>query len=158
MNEAEYLSSEERFAAHLHQIHEDRRQLKEASRSSRPARQQLSEVERAHILAKTAGRCHVCGGLITDSGWHADHVLAHSAGGTHSADNYLPAHAICNSYRWDYSAEEFQHILKLGVWARTQVERRTEIGREVADAFLVYERARNARRVSDTPSSTSLPR
>ena len=28
-------------------------------------------------------------------------------------DNYLPAHATCNNYRWDYTAAEFQEILKL---------------------------------------------
>ena len=27
--------------------------------------------------------------------------------------NYLAAHAICNNYRWNYGAEEFQLILKL---------------------------------------------
>jgi 5-methylcytosine-specific restriction endonuclease McrA len=154
MNEAEYTASEANFATHLRQLRLDRRQHKEATRSSRPARQPLSTSERAHILAKTAGRCHICGGLISESAWHADHVLAHSAGGAHSADNYLPAHALCNNYRWDYSAEEFQHILKLGVWTRTQIERRTTFGREAAAGFLAYERARQARRVSAT-SSTS---
>lgn len=34
-----------------------------------------------------------------------------------SADNFLPAHSTCNNYRWDYLAEEFELILKLGVWA-----------------------------------------
>ena len=36
----------------------------------------------------------------------ADHVLAHSAGGGNRLeDNYLPAHALCNNYRWDYLSE-----------------------------------------------------
>lgn len=72
--------------------------------------------------AKTGGPCHICGGLI-DGRWQADHVLAYSGGGGHAADNYLPAHELCSIYRWDYLAEEFQEILKLGVWARTQIER-----------------------------------
>ena len=85
--------------------------------------------------------------VIGKSAWQADHVLAHSAGGTHSADNYLPAHALCNNYRWDYSAEEFQLILKLGVWTRTQIERlRTDFGRKAAAAFLAHESKRQARR------------
>jgi hypothetical protein len=33
----------------------------------------------------------------------------------------LPAHSTCNNYRWDYLPEEFQYILKLGVWASTQM-------------------------------------
>ena len=55
--------------------------------------------------------------------WKADHVLAHSSGGVHSPENYLPAHALCNGYRWDYDPEEFQWLLKIGVWARRQMER-----------------------------------
>jgi 5-methylcytosine-specific restriction endonuclease McrA len=155
MNEAEYTASEENFAAHLRQLRLERRERKETTRSSRRARQPLSAAERANILAKTAGRCHICGGPINELTWHADHVLAHSAGGAHSANNYLPAHALCNNYRWDYSAEEFQHILKLGVWMWTQIERRTTFGREAAARFLAYERARRARRASGTPVSIS---
>jgi len=93
--------------------------------------------------------------LISGSTWHADHVLAHSTGAAHRADNYLPAHALCNNYRWDYSAEEFQHILKLGVWTRTQIERRTRFGRDATAAFLAYDRTRQARRTSAIPSSRS---
>jgi 5-methylcytosine-specific restriction endonuclease McrA len=155
MNEAEYTASEASFAAHLRWLRLNRRQRKKAARSSRTARQPLSTSQRAHILAKTAGRCHICGGLISESTWHADHVLAHSAGGAHIADNYLPAHALCNNYRWDYSAEEFQHILKLGVWTRTQIERRTGFGRDAAAAFLAYDRTRQARRASAISSSRS---
>jgi hypothetical protein len=72
--------------------------------------------------------------------------LAHSAGGEHATDNYLPAHATCNHYRWDYRPEEFQIILKLGVWARTQVERGTTIGRAIAEQFIRYEKSRIRRR------------
>jgi hypothetical protein len=45
----------------------------------------------------------------------ASRVIAHSAGGTHEVDNYLPAHSTCDNCRWDYLPEEFQYILKLGV-------------------------------------------
>jgi len=157
MNETEYTASEVSFATYLRQLRLDRCQRKEGNRSFRPLRQSLAASERAHILAKTAGRCHICGGLIGESTWQADHVLAHSAGGAHSADNYLPAHSLCNHYRWDYSSEEFQHILKLGVWTRTQIERRTACGRAAAAAFLAHERTRQARRVSPTRPSVSPP-
>jgi hypothetical protein len=49
---------------------------------------------------------------------------------------------LCNNYRWDYSPEEFQMILKVGVWARTQVEAKTRIGRSLGERFLAHERAR----------------
>jgi hypothetical protein len=110
-----------------------------------PRRRTLSPKERQQILAKTANRCHICGGLI-DGPWQADHVLAHSAGGVHVAENYLPAHALCNKYRWDYSSDEFQEILKLGVWIRTQIIRRTDTGKEVGERYLAYERSREKRR------------
>ena len=72
--------------------------------------------------------------------------MAHSAGGSHSVDNYLPAHAACNNYRWDYLPEEFQLILKLGVWARTEIERQTPVGLSIAKAFSAKEAALARRR------------
>ncbi len=108
-------------------------------------RQQLTAAERAAVLATTSGKCHICGGDI-DGSWNADHVLAHSAGGAAAPGNYLPAHGTCNNYRWDYLPEEFELILKLGVWARTQVERGTAVGLAVADKFAAHEASRIRRR------------
>ncbi|MDP2856370.1 MAG: HNH endonuclease, partial [Bacillota bacterium] len=120
-----------------------RARKKEQGRSR--VRRALSKAERGLILSKTGGRCHICGGVV-DEKWQADHVLAHSGGGASRADNYLPAHRLCNSYRWDYLPEELQVILKMGVWARTQIENETRVGRAIAEAFLKYDRARLARR------------
>jgi 5-methylcytosine-specific restriction endonuclease McrA len=106
---------------YLIELRSERRQGKRDS--IRQRRRSLTAAERSHILAKTAGRCHICGGAIEGKAWQADHVMAHSAGGLHGVDNYLPAHSLCNNYRWDYLPEEFQTILKLGVWARTHIER-----------------------------------
>jgi len=75
-------------------------------------------------------------------------VLAHSGGGGSEADNYLAAHTLCNNYRWDYLPEEFQVILKLGVWARTQIEKNTSLGQQLASAFVAYEKVRRGRRRS----------
>ena len=91
----------------------------------------MSTAQRAKVLAKTDGRCHICGGAIIGT-WQADHVLARSGGGRHTEDNHLPAHPLCNNYRWDYLSDEFQCILKLGVWARTQVETNTGLGGTIA--------------------------
>lgn len=135
------------FASRLRLLHRARRNQKLQVRGQ-VSRRGLSRAERDHIFAKTAGRCHVCGGPI-EGPWQADHVFSHSLGGKHAADNYLPAHAICNNYRWFYGAEEFQWILKLGVWLRTQIERGTKLGRMAAKAFCAYERRRAGRRVDD---------
>ena len=98
------------------------------------------------VLDKTNGRCHICGGIIEGNEWHADHVLAHSTGGKHSEENYLPAHSLCNNYRWHYDPEEFQWILKIGVWMRTQIERGSTIGQEASRRFCENERRRDGRR------------
>lgn len=132
------------FLASLHRRREDGKTLEKQKGTKR---QSLSIDERAQILTKTDSRCHICGGEI-DDGWDADHVLSHSKGGEHSIDNYLPAHKVCNNYRWDYLAEEIQEILKLGIWTRTQIERETAIGTQVADKFVQYEIQKRNRRKS----------
>jgi hypothetical protein len=40
--------------------------------------------------------------------------------------------------------------VELGVWAKTQIEKETRIGREVGEQFLVKERGRISRRKSPT--------
>ncbi len=94
----------------------------------------------------------MCGGDISGP-WNADHVLAHSAGGKHAPDNYLPTHATCNNYRWDYLPEEFELILKLGVWARTQVDRGTVIGASIEQGFTSHEARRIVRRKNQVGSA-----
>jgi hypothetical protein len=104
-----------------------RRKIKESLKNEKVPRVRLTQAQREEILNKTGKKCHICGGTITDR-WEADHVLSHSKGGGHSVDNYLAAHPTCNNYRWDYMPEEFQEIMKLGIWMRTQVERNTKMG------------------------------
>ena len=133
----------QQLAEHLHALRENRRSL----RVTKGKRRSLSPAQRERILAKTDGRCHICGGQIEDK-WNADHVLAYSAGGKHIEENYLPAHGLCNSYKWDYSAEEFQWILKIGVWATSQIINRTQIGEEIIERFHKNEVRREKRRVS----------
>jgi hypothetical protein len=135
----------EQLTSLLRALRVERRSRKAALKGLGRRRRPLSAAERGRILDKTAGRCHICGGMV-DERWQADHVLAHSGGGAAEADNYLAAHTLCNNYRWDYLPEEFQLILKLGVWARTQVERNTSLGEQIASAFVAYEKARRKRR------------
>jgi hypothetical protein len=137
----------EAYATHLAALRQVRRSAKQAQKASGVSRRNLTKAERQVVLQKTGSRCHICGGLI-DGPWQADHVLSFSAGGKHSADNYLAAHDICNNYRWNYTFAEFQEILKLGVWVRTQIERRTSVGRNIAFQFCNYDRRRAARRKS----------
>lgn len=137
--------SSQQFAAHLRALREDRRRHKLEVRAQGHKRLRLTAAERREILSKTGGRCHICGGEI-DGAWDADHVFAHAQGGTHAAVNYLRAHSICNTYRWFYGTEEFQWILKLGVWLRTQIESGDDSALRFAEEFVRHERRRDSRR------------
>jgi len=139
-------ATSEAFAEFLHELRLTRRRRNAELRGTIAPRQSLSSADREEVLRKTAGRCHICGGAIDGKKWHADHVFSHSAGGAHAADNYLPAHSLCNNYRWDYSADEFQAILKLGVWMRNEIEHKSTLGLKVADRYLAHERSRTNRR------------
>jgi len=121
-----------------------RRRRHERPRTLRGRRGTLTSSERAEVLAKTRHRCHICGGRVLP-GWRADHVLARSSGGTHDVRNYLPAHAVCNAYRWDYSPQECQWIMKIGIWARLLMEKRSSLGLEMLEAFHAYETQRAKR-------------
>ncbi len=137
-------------------LRELRDQRRNAQASGR--RKTLSRVERAQVLASTDARCHVCGGAIDkNERWQADHVLAHSAGGAHALSNYLPAHALCNNYRWNYSPEEFQWVLKIGVWTRLQMEKDSAFGEEALRRFCDYENRREARSMLDDIPNRIFP-
>ena len=133
------------LARRLQSLKQKRRNRKSKLKKIGPTiRGHLTESNRDLILRKTDRRCHICGGKIKGA-WQADHVLAHSVGGKSTIKNYLPAHKLCNHYRWDYSAGEFQYILKIGVWTCTQIRRQSKIGLEVGKSFLAHERALLAR-------------
>jgi hypothetical protein len=148
------LQSTHRFANRLKLLRARRRKGKIPVSTMR--RQSLSKNQRYLILSKTGGRCHICGGKIKKGEkWQADHVLAHAHGGEHSLENYLAAHAICNNYRWHYGPEEFQWIMKLGVWLRTLIERRDELAMGLADRFVKYERHRINRQKGNSVRSAA---
>jgi 5-methylcytosine-specific restriction endonuclease McrA len=130
------------FVAELRELRADRRSRVIAGRAERPPRRALPPAARTAVFNKTGGRCHICGGLIDGHDWDADHVMARSTGGSHEVDNYLPAHSICNSYRWHFGSDEFQWILKLGVWVRTQIANQTPLGLVIAKRFCEYDRRR----------------
>ena len=141
------LQSVNRFANRLKLLREQRRQGKLVGSTSR--RQTLTKEQRKLILSKTGGRCHICGGIIKKGEkWQADHVLAHAYGGEHSIENYLAAHSICNHCRWHYGSEEFQWIMKLGVWIRTLIESRDNLAMTLAERFIKHERHRITRQKS----------
>jgi hypothetical protein len=140
MDDLTFPQSANELCARLKFLHEERKKLPRANR-----RLSLNKRQRAIVLDKTAGRCHLCGGAVEEK-FAADHVLAHRAGGAHAIDNYLPAHGLCNGCKWFYSPEEFQWILRMGVWARKQMEDRTTIGKQMLVAFFKREQGTRKRR------------
>ena len=145
MDEPPFPRSPALLARRLQRLRDQRRQRHTRRRAKPVRRQALSAKNRAIVLAKTAGRCHLCGGKVVER-WTADHVLAHSDSGPHAIDNYLPAHGLCNGYKWAYSPEEFQWVLKIGVWARLQMETNSPLGEAMLQRFFNYDRQRKARR------------
>ena len=108
----------------------------------------LTQTQLKSILAKTNSRCHVCGIEIELNKFHADHVKTHISGGSHEENNYLPSCQTCNRYRWHFAPEELQIILKLGVWAKGQLLRDSQFGKEIANEFVKHEMSVRKRRVS----------
>jgi 5-methylcytosine-specific restriction endonuclease McrA len=156
MSASDTFASAKDFVARIQSLRQQRRAKKRSLRGKVP-RRALSKSKKASILKKAGGRCHICGGPI-DGEWQADHVLAHALGGGHDTDNYLPAHSICNNYRWFYEPEELQWILKLGVWLRNEIEKESRIGRDAAVRFHQREQTRAGRRKASGAESDAASR
>ncbi len=109
-------------------------------------RSRLSKSKRTLILEKTDSHCHICGIKVGIENFQTDHVKCHSAGGKHAESNYLPSCFTCNNYRWHYSSEEIQIILKLGVWAKTKITSDATFGLEIANSFVKHEMGVRKRR------------
>jgi len=97
-------------------------------------------------LAKTDSHCHICGIELGQKGFHADHVKPHSTGGIHAESNYLPSCSTCNKLRWNYSPEEIQVILKLGVWAKSKVLDGSDLALVIANEFVKHDMKLRKRR------------
>jgi hypothetical protein len=137
----------EQFIKHISHLHKKRRGSVVKIRLTRQSRKSPNYASRQNILEKTGNRCHICGGLIaSEDKWQADHIFPYAHGGKDSVDNYLPAHTNCNNYRRSFSAEEFQWIMKLGVWFRTQIELEDNKALELAEKFMKHEVRRDSRR------------
>src|ERR1039458_8889942 len=148
MNDLRLPESAEELTKHLKSLHEDRRKVQKERKKNEPERsrqrRQLTNDERTEVLKKTASHCHLCGGnmnensdgelpkeRVLDVEFVVDHIVPYASGGEDSLDNFLAAHGLCNGCRWFYSPEEFQWILRMGIWTRKQMEDgKTEIDRK----------------------------
>lgn len=109
-------------------------------------RSALTKKQREVVLAKTDAHCHICGIAVTINTFQADHVKSHCMGGEHVENNYLPSCPTCNNYRWHYTPEEIQIILKLGVWGKTKIMNDPDLGLTMGNEFVKYEMGVRQRR------------
>lgn len=142
MNELPYIDDPIKFQEELTRI----ASLRKSSKTKMKRLYALTKQQRQIIHDKTDGRCHVCGREVSVAEFEADHVKTHSSGGTNVTNNFLPACRTCNNYRWHYLPDEFQWILKLGIWARTEIAKDTRLGNLMAAAFMKRETGREKRR------------
>jgi 5-methylcytosine-specific restriction endonuclease McrA len=57
----------------------------------------VEKIDRAHIIARDRGRCHICGLKVRVSERSLDHLIPLAHGGNHTEDNLALAHFRCNS-------------------------------------------------------------
>jgi 5-methylcytosine-specific restriction endonuclease McrA len=165
------------LAKRLQELHQERRDLKRKRKQEKQKdRRPLNAEERKVVLEKTNGHCHLCGGTMSENAEGElveerkpvgdpikpvfDHIVPYATGGTNDLNNFLAAHGLCNGARWFYSPEEFQWILRMGVWARSQMERETDIGSKMLPWFWANEDAVERRRKSryeDQEAATDGP-
>jgi predicted restriction endonuclease len=139
-----YIDDPSVLSAELRRLYASRQSVKKTEQ--RIPRNKISHEDKIAILEKTDFRCHICGQEVTEKNFHADHISAHSKGGDNNINNYLASCSFCNSYRWDYLSDEMKWILKIGVWVKTQIEFETDLGKEITQLFVEYEKKRESRR------------
>lgn len=93
------------------------------------------------IFNRTNGHCHFCGdklifekyGLRKDENgaWEADHIIQKGKGGSKSPENCLPACYRCNRLRWHRKGKNIRNLLFLGLIAKDEVERKTDLGKAI---------------------------
>lgn len=142
MEELLYINNPQTLHEELKKFHI----LRKTNKVKQTRKYKLSQDDRNLILAKTDGRCHICGISLIKEKFEADHVKSHSKDGQATFENFLPACKTCNNYRWDYLPIEIKWILKIGVWARTEIEKSSKIGFEIAQKFTSHEELRENRR------------
>ena len=142
MNELPYIDNPKIFKKEIKKLIAEREKNKSKNRRN----YSLTKGKRYAIWDKTDGNCHICGRNVDKDKFEADHVKTYSIGGKNNVENFLAACRTCNNYRWHYSPEEIQWILKIGVWAKTKIDHNDKIGNIIAENFIKKEVERENRR------------
>ena len=148
MQELPYIDNPIVFQKELKNIRTERR----ATKIKKKRNYIISKANRVLIYQKTDGKCHICGIALSLDKYEADHIKSHSKEGSNIIENFLPSCKTCNNYRWDYLPTELQWILKIGIWARAEIEHSTSTGILIADKFIEHEKRREKRRRIPRPA------
>lgn len=102
----------------------------------------LKKSEKTLIYEKTSGTCHICGCELSDKKFSLTSSIKKEV----SVENSMPACQSCKRLYDNYMPSEIKWIIKIGMWARTQIEFETEIGQEIAIELIVSEKERELRK------------
>ena len=114
--------------------------------ANRRPRGRLSE-DRDEILQRTGGACHVCGEALSER-WQADHVVPHARAGQVNVVKYLPICKECNRLRWFHSPKVIRLIMRLGIYAKSEIRNKTPLGEELVSLMLKHFRTNQKKRAS----------
>jgi len=125
-----YIDKKEVLFAELRRLHTVRN---EKGKKESP---KFKKSEKVDIFNKTNGICHICGCELDIESFSI----------TGSLENGLPACKSCKMIYDNYLPSEIKWMLKIGLWAKTQVEYETDIGKEIATEIIEIEKDKEGRK------------
>lgn len=103
---------------------------------SRDAGVPHEDVTREAILARTGGRCYLCGAAVTSASMEVDHIIPISRGGAHTLGNLAPACAPCNQAKGArVVALPASDLARAVLWTGAIVRRMAQCGVPVAPVY-----------------------
>ena len=139
-NELPYIDKSIFFSAELRRIRNEREKLKKERKGKKTVR--LKKQEKIDIYNKTKGICHICGSKLSESKFSITSSLTNEI----SVETSLPACKDCKRFYDNYLPDEIKWMIKLGMWAKTQVEFETDLGKTIALDITEQEKYRESKR------------
>lgn len=133
-NELPFVNDPQILSAELRRLNHERHKLKRSISSQKFSHKAF---EKKIIFDKTNGLCHICGNALSPEKYSITYSLLFN-----EQDQPLPACKSCKTFHDNYLSDEIKWIIKLGLWAKTQIEYETEIGQLLAEEFIDYEQFR----------------
>lgn len=136
--ELPYIDKKEFLSAELRRLNNLRSEKKKDKQKTK----NLKKSDKYEVFSKTNGTCHICGCELKIEKFSITSSLSKE----NSLENSLPACQSCKRIYDNYLPSEIKWILKFGLWAKTQVEYETEVGKDIAIEIVEQERDRENRR------------